>query len=88
METTNTKNRSNSKFLFNRRKNSLAKRKPQNFSFVKENHGNMIIRKTEFGTYKCVMIVPTNGKGAFAYGRTFTKAYQNMIRNFNLKYTI
>ena len=66
--------------------NFLATRTPQNFDFLRKHSAMMSTRKTEMGTIKCTVIVPTTGQGTFAYGRTFDRAYKNVIKNFNLKY--
>ena len=86
----NTKNRSRSKFLGQRRKSFFTRRTAKlGFKFLKINQGTITVSKfTEgsFNSYKCVFGSRTTGRTAFAYGSSFGGAYHNMIRLFNLKY--
>ena len=88
----NTKNRSRSKFLGQRRKSFFTRRTAKiGFQFLKQNKGTVSVsRFTEgsFNSYKCVFSSRTTGRTAFAYGSSFGGAYHNMIRLFNLKYAV
>ncbi|ANF51764.1 hypothetical protein A0O34_15170 [Chryseobacterium glaciei] len=84
----NTKNRSFSKFLGQRRKSFLPKKEqPQNFDFVKQNQGSISASTISHGIIKCLFSSKATGKTAFAFGPTLGDAYQNMIGKFNLKYS-
>ena len=89
-QTVNSKNRSRSKFLGQRRKSFFTRRTAKiGFQFLKINQGTVTVSKfTEgsFNSYKCVFGSRTTGRTAFAYGSSFGGAYHNMIRLFNLKY--
>ena len=61
--------------------------KPTNvFQFVKDNKGSISARMIETGAFKVSFSSEATGRTAFAYGKSFEKAYQNLIRNFNQKY--
>ena len=64
-----------------------ALKKPLNtFQFVKDNKGSITTRMIETGAFKVSFSSDATGRTAFAYGKSFEKAYQNLIRNFNQKY--
>ena len=64
-----------------------ALKKPLNtFQFVKDNKGGITARMIETGAFKVSFSSDATGRTAFAYGKSFEKAYQNLIRNFNQKY--
>ena len=64
-----------------------ALKKPQNtFQFVKDNKGSITARMIETGAFKVSFSSDATRRTAFAYGKSFEKAYQNLIRNFNQKY--
>ena len=87
--TTNAKNRSQSKFLHQRRKSFFTKRTAKlGFQFLKQNKGSLTVHKIETGAYKAIFASKETGRKAFALGMTFGGAYQNMIRLFHLKYAV
>ena len=66
--------------------NFLANRNPQNFNFLRENKGSVSSHTLETGAVKIIFKSRVTRRTAFAYGRNFSFAYKNLIRNFNLKY--
>lgn len=56
-------------------------------AFNKLHHGSIRMEKTG-DTYFCGFSSILTGKRAHAWGDTFTKAYRNMMRNFNYKYAV
>lgn len=84
--TLKAKNPRSSKFLGNRRSTKRNHQQSLNFNFVRENQGSISTTFMEGGVIRCTFVSQKTNRKAFAYGRTFKKSYQNMIRNFNEKY--
>jgi len=86
---TKSKNRSFSTFLVQRRKSFLIKRTSKNgLNFLEINKGELTLSKMDIGSCRVAFESKITGRTAFAYGPTFGSAYHNMIRLFNLKYSI
>ncbi|MCW0492486.1 hypothetical protein [Riemerella anatipestifer] len=91
MKNTLTKNRRNTRFLAKRRlekTQSFIKQFPKNFDFIKENKGCLNAERLDTGAYKVSFKSKATNRTAFAYGSSFEQAYYNMIRMFNLKYSL
>ncbi len=58
----------------------------QNFQFVRENQGAITASKMSIGSYRVKFHSQKTGRSAFAYGQSFSEAYNNMIRLFYIKY--
>ena len=83
------KNRSQSKFLGQRRISFLSRRSAKiGFNFIRINRGSVTVSKMPIGSYKTSFKSIVTGRTAFAYGQNFHEAYHNMIRLFNLKYAV
>ncbi|MDD1549312.1 hypothetical protein MPN29_02410 [Riemerella anatipestifer] len=85
------RSRSYSKHLTQSRKNktqSFIKQFPKNFDFIKENKGCLNAERLDTGAYKVTFQSKATNRTAFAYGGSFEQAYYNMIRMFNLKYSL
>ncbi|AZZ59680.1 hypothetical protein OKE80_10720 [Riemerella anatipestifer] len=90
-QTKTAKNRRWSKFLAKRRLEKtqfFIKQFPKNFDFIKENKGCLNAERLETGAYKVTFQSKATNRTAFAYGSSFEQAYYNMIRIFNLKYSL
>lgn len=71
-----------SNFLAHRNSTALGSLK-----FLRENKGSLNVQKIETGAFRAIFTSKATGRKAFAYGRTFNGAFQNMIRLYNLKYS-
>ena len=79
----NLKNRSRSKFLVQRRKRNFQKDFKE---FSKKNNASYLGIISWDNTYRCIFQSEC-GKNAFAWGRTRSRAFYNMVKMFNLKYS-
>lgn len=84
----NTKNRSRSKFLGERRKSFFTRRTAKlGFQFLKINQGTVTRTTMPSGAVRITFESEFTGRTALAYGRDFFCAYENLIKNFYLKYS-
>lgn len=81
---TNTKNRSQSKFLGQRRKRQLLIDVRR---FVRK-HNAMVWHIDMGGNLHRCIIQTEDGKNAFAWGSSKSNAFYNMLPKFNLKYAV
>lgn len=87
--TVTAKNRRESRFLGQRRISFLSRRNSkQNFNFIKINKGSVSVCCMPWGAYKASFSSKSTGRTAFAYGADFGNAYKNLVRLFNLKYSV
>lgn len=83
----NTKNRSRSKFLGQRRKSFFTRRISKiGFQFLKINQGKVIRTTMPSGAVRLTFESEVTGRTALAYGRDFFCAYENLVRLFYVKY--